>query len=105
MWIRVRDALAPGDVVLSAADMPKTGDNASAEVNANDSRALVTWPMGTPSIVLSSSCDAGASVHGSNRQGQCHCRCDVRSRFAVCTAEPCLRMTVNFPCRRDNEDN
>src|SRR6185503_16108243 len=78
MWIRVRDALAPGDVVLSAADMPTTGDNASAEVNANDSRALVTWPMGTPSIVLSSSCDAGASVHGSNRQGQCHCCCDVR---------------------------
>jgi len=27
------------------------------------------------------------------------------ARFAVCTAEPCLRMTVNFPSRGDNEDN
>ena len=25
--------------------------------------------------------------------------------FVVCTAEPCLRMTVNFPGRGDNEDN
>ena len=27
------------------------------------------------------------------------------ARFAVCTAEPCLRMTVSFPSRGDNEDN
>jgi hypothetical protein len=29
----------------------------------------------------------------------------LEARFAVCTAEPLLRMTVNFPGRGDKEDN